>query len=560
MKKETERDRKMNIILIQFKKNMRKKARNLFAFALATVAFTACSNDNDVVGGGDNGEVTAGMVEQIGICFAGSASTYADNGIKEGEGTENNVYKAFIFAHETDATGLMPGDWSVKEVGDGTAAISATTSDGNPSLSKMATFSRVTMGENVYVLVNVPGLTKAQAEVIAHKGVNSEQSIKEFVYNVSKEYLNGLVYKNDEAPVGKFVMAGMATIPTNPTTPNGQTVTVPVELNREMAKVHFQALVTADNTKEAFGKVEIKEADGIIIARVARKFSPFTKWERDWYFPLNATASTDMDWGYNGANVDEWKVAFNGDTKDTPSTAVVGFNGAVSKESAVEYRYTWTHTSGGNLTITDGKLQSPYFYVSPNYAGNANCVSVICTQATYTGAPVFADADANTLFVKAYSKYIDGQETSFKDADGNNAATFGACVWTDAAMGVVSTYFTSDHSADADLQNWTGLSAPEITAAADIIKTVTQVGTANASLSYYTGQKVYYRADIANYDAATGSVSNNLTERNTYCQIEGTITSLGAPSIDDAINSDNISMLVKVKVLPWKWVVNRVDM
>ena len=535
---------------------MRKEARNLFAFALATLAFTACSNDDDTVSGGNNGAVTAGTVEQIGISFVPSPATRADNGVMQGKDTENNVYKALIFAHETDAAGLLPGDWSVKEVGDGTTVVNATGGEG--TLGNMATFNRVTMGENVYVLVNVPGLTKEKAELFAHQGPESEQRIKEYVYNVSKDYLNGLTYKNDGAPKGQYVMAGMATIPTNPVTPNGETVTVPVELNREMAKVHFQALVTGDNTKEAFGRVAIKDDDGIIIARVARKISPFTKWERDWYFPLNPTASTDMDWGYDENNNPTWKSAFNGDTNDNPTTTGTGFNATVSKESAMEYRYTWIHSADGNLKVEKGKLMSPYFYVTPNYADNSNCVSVICTQATYTGAPVFADAKANTLFVKAYSKYKDA--TNFKDAEGNEAATFSACAWTDAAMGAVSTYFTTDHSADADLQNLSGLSSAEIPAAADIIKAVTKATQANAALSYYTGQKVYYRADIARYDAATGAVSNNLTERNTYYQIEGTITSLGAPSIDDAISSDNISMLVTAKVMPWQWVVNRVDM
>lgn len=529
---------------------MRKKARNLFVFALATMAFTACSNDDDAVNGGNNGVVDGGIVEQIGISFEAPPATYADNGIMQGQGTENNVYKAFIFAHETNVSGLMPGDWSVKEVGDGTTVINATGGPG--SLDNMATFSRVTMGENVYVLVNVPDLTLAQAEVIAHKGANSGQSIKEFVYKVSKDYLNGLSYKNDENPTGKFVMAGMATIPTNPVTPNGGTVVVPVELNREMAKVHFQALLTADNTKEAYGRVKIDPAeDGIIIARVARQVSPFTQWEKNWYFPLNAAAD-DMDWDA------AWTTAFNGETHTTPSTAGAGFNTTLSNTDAKEYRYTWVNEAGGKLTIdANGKLVSPYFYVSPNYANDANCVSVICTQATYTGAPVFADENANTLFVKAYSKYKDA--TNFKDAAGSDAATFDKCVWTDAAMGVVSTYFGTDHSGETDLQNLTGLNASEITAASDIVKAVTQATVANAALSYYTGQKVFYRADIANYDAS-GSISGNLTERNTYYQIEGTITSLGAPTIDGAITSDNISMLVKVKVMPWKWVVNRVDM
>lgn len=539
------------------------RTRNLFVLALATMTFAACSKDDDGVKEGNNGK--GGLIEQIAISFAAPATTYADNGVLEGKATENNVYKAFIFAHETDAEGLMPGDWSVKEVGDGTTLINATTTDGSPSLSSMAKFKRVTMGENVYVLVNVPGLTLVQAEAIAHKGEQSEQSIKEYVYKVSKEYLDGLAYKNNENPTGQYIMAGMATIPTNPTTPNGQTVTVPVELNREMAKVHFQALVTGDNTKEAYKRVQFKQnEDGIIIVRIPRQLSPFTQQEKEWYFPLSAKG-TDMDWGYDNNDIDIWEVAFNGETHDNPTTTkdAAGFNATLSKESAAEYRYTWIHETGGMLTIdnsvdANGKLTSPYFYVSPNYSGDANCVSVICTQASYVGAPVFADPNANTLFEKAYSKYKN--DTNFKDTDGNVAETFLDCVWTDDSMSAVSTYFSTDHSSESNLQALTGLTMSEIAAADDIVKSVTKATEANAALYYYTGQKVYYRADIANYDAATGSTSNNLTERNTYYQVEGTITSLGAGSIEDAINSDNIDMLVTVKVMPWKWVVNRVDM
>ena len=42
--------------------------------------------------------------------------------------------------------------------------------------------------------------------------------------------------------------------------------------------------------------------------------------------------------------------------------------------------------------------------------------------------------------------------------------------------------------------------------------------------------------------------------------IIGTITTLGAKSIEDAINSDNIDMLVQVVVKPWKYVVNNINM
>ena len=36
--------------------------------------------------------------------------------------------------------------------------------------------------------------------------------------------------------------------------------------------------------------------------------------------------------------------------------------------------------------VKSGKLYSPYFYVTPNYADNAGCATVVVTQATYIGA------------------------------------------------------------------------------------------------------------------------------------------------------------------------------
>ena len=51
-----------------------------------------------------------------------------------------------------------------------------------------------------------------------------------------------------------------------------------------------------------------------------------------------------------------------------------------------------------------------------------------------------------------------------------------------------------------------------------------------------------------------------ITERNTFYHITGTITTLGAKSIEDVINSDNIDMLVQVVVKPWKYVVNNINM
>lgn len=74
---------------------------------------------------------------------------------------------------------------------------------------------------------------------------------------------------------------------------------------------------------------------------------------------------------------------------------------------------------------------------------------------------------------------------------------------------------------------------------------------------YFKGQKLYYRADIADY---VDGVSNRITERNMYYVTTGTIQSLGAKSIHDAIYSDQNTMSVNVYVKNWKFSQNKVGM
>lgn len=78
-----------------------------------------------------------------------------------------------------------------------------------------------------------------------------------------------------------------------------------------------------------------------------------------------------------------------------------------------------------------------------------------------------------------------------------------------------------------------------------------------AAYEYFKGQKLYYRADVANYVAG---VSNKITERNMYYVSTGTIQSLGAKSIHDAIYSDQNTMSVNVYVKNWKFSQNDIPM
>ena len=78
-----------------------------------------------------------------------------------------------------------------------------------------------------------------------------------------------------------------------------------------------------------------------------------------------------------------------------------------------------------------------------------------------------------------------------------------------------------------------------------------------AAFQYFKGQKLYYRADIANY---ADGVSNKITERNMYYVSTGTIQSLGAKSIHDAIYSGQNTMSVTVYVKNWKFSQNNIPM
>ena len=549
------------------------------AFAFAGMALAACSNEDSPANGGDQqGEI----VDAISVKFVNSTSTRADQGTEAGLEQENKLYHAFVFAKEATPAhaGARPGDWTVIEVGDGTAAIPATSSSGS-SLGNMATFNGVRQGDNVYVLANYPDLDAAGAEVLAHNGENSEASIKAFIANVQKDYLNGLAFSSKSgegaapASSSKYIMAGVATIPVSPNIPNGTKVVVPVKLDREMAKVFFQASVTKDAQYAAAGKVKLDTDDGIIVARVARKVSPFTTQDGGWYFPTSAVVA-DKDW-----NIAGWLKAFDGNAKsadDNAQAVAPFFNNAAHNADAKEFRYTWdaSASSGVRVYQDGGWMFSPYFYVTPNYSNNAASATVISTQATYCGAPEFMNGDAQMLFVKAFGKYAASSASDFQDKDGANTTVFSKCVWTNTAITKMNQYFANAGSFTdavkgevAVLCGWTndvGGKGKVDAAVAELAKVTKVIGldptndaTIIANLSYYDGMKLYYRADIANYDAAN-TVSLKNTERNTYYKIRATITSLGAKSIEDAINSDDISMQVEVTVNPWNVVFNDINM
>ena len=532
----------------------------------------ACSNDDEP--GIDNGGQKGELIDAISIAFTNSTApaTRADKGEIEGVGTENNVYVAYLFAKENDPQheGAKVGDWTVKRVaGDnGAEDTGVTTAIGEgdvatPGTKKnMCTFNGVRQGDSVYVIVNDPQMTLATAQTLAHQADKSEAAIRAYISNLSKSYLNDLTVTADGKQTKKYIMAGVSAIPTNPNIPNGSTVKVSIPLNRELAKVFFNASVTTNPVYEAYGKMEIKDAewenptstkdpDGIVVVRIPRRVSPFTAQTRDWYFPQSADA-TAKDWDVEG-----WLKAFAGEKESAPTIAEVpGTTPALNKgeynADAKEYRLTWvvgekaladggTPAAASMVYVKSDKLYSPYFYVTPNYADNAGCATVVVTQATYIGTHTLLEPTITEQMLK--EALADGTFQGATSTDGSVTYDKLAADFWDKADNVTALVAFLETNETYKLA----------------LRGETEQAKKEAAITIKPNDKRYYRADVANY-SDDETTSMKITERNTFYHITGTISTLGAKSIEDAINSDNIDMLVQVVVKPWKYVVNNINM
>ena len=731
------------------------KTRHLFTVALAAFAFAACSQDDEI---NTNPEPQPGekgaLLEGISINFGeviNKPGTRAYAGTEGGQGTEGMIYEAFIFAKEAEPSHSRPltGDWTVIRVTadqstgalvsaiggvdeEGTAkedlkkAINEGTKANEEWLVKnAATFKGVRQGDYVYVIANDPSLTLAQASGIAHGGENSEDKIKAYIASINKDYLNGLTFAPEAKdaggkkllPTGKFVMAGREMIPISPNIPSNGEFSMTIGLDREVAKVNFTATVSTDNADDACGKVEFCEGDGIIVARIARKVSPFAEQTPDWYvpanncvedWPVNNHAMTNNEYTAFCDGTREGSFVFDGTSAspitnwNTDVTIAPVFNSTAPAASVNEYRYSWKLGSGADLTdktklvyltaATNGSLNAPIFYTTPNYSNNTNSVTVICTQATYVDRGVFALADMADKYVDAalaatdadiqlftaaevkaldadadadllangvkvpnfLKKHINDGSTWNNDDDITNKikdaiklfgvrmvdkTTYEAATLTSTALnGVSYDDYVKDmnrfyvavmlqqkmdykkaikgtYTADTDESTWGNGIPSEVTEAYMAGATATDslllgykmIGATNKirvskpfyitltksnddllqvfkeifaaakntpavetsgcetrpffetadAYEYFKGQKLYYRADVANY---VGGASSKITERNMYYVTKGTILSLGAKSIHDAIYADQNTMHIDVKVNDWKLSINEAPM
>lgn len=510
------------------------KTSRMFVYMLAALAVTACTNDDESPKGASK------IIDALSVSLVSNSPSTRAVGEQEGLGTENNVYVAYVFAKEAkpEHANAKVGDWTVQRVAGDEAATDAavntkieegTVTDAG-KLKNLASFKGVTQGDKIYVIVNDPNMSLAEANNLAHQGEASEEAIQAYVSSLSKEYLNGLVSKTDGNQKGKYVMMGNGVIPTGQTIPNGGTIYVPVTLEREMAKVIFKAAVTKDDTEEAAGNITVKEdEDGIIVMRIPRKVSPFTTQLRDWYYP-QVPGAGELDWNAS------WPTKpFSGNTNSDPSTAGTAFNQTVTAPTAKEYRMTWQlKAEGDGMTTVNERVSSPYFYVSPNYADDPACSSVVLLQATYTGAGCLEPIVTEEMLSSAFASIKSTVQAVQSDVDDYKLVT--QATWTNNS---VATALLSYLQGQEAFQS-------------------TFIGKTVSDIIIKTGDKRYYRADIA--EVGADGASKKITERNTFYEITGTITTLGARSADDAVKPGSIGMNVQVTVSKWKFVTSNVNL
>lgn len=533
--------------------------------AFAGMAFAACSNDDNY---SENGQSAGKLLNDMSISFGAPVAGRTVEGTTPGEGTENNIYEAFVFAKEEKPTHVRPleGDWSVVRVtkkaslddmGRNTdqtpkADMEALDNDGSESqwlVKNVATFHGVRQSDYVYVVANDPELTLDKAEALCHQGPNSEKAIKDYVAALNKKYINSLFYspeKTDvksltgkELPSGKIVMAGCTQIPVNPNVPANGTTTVVVPLDREVAKVNYRAIVTTSSADAAFGNVAFQSGDGIILVRAARSISPFTQREADFYIP-----ATNF--------LKNWP-----NTLETVFDGTAAFNTTEPASNISEYRYTWALGADAAMTnsekpvylstASNPMLYTPMLYVTPNYSNDANCATVICTQATYIGPGSMSSEklyQAELFWDNYKSDAAFTGVTNFKDVK-----------WTQATLEAFRGYMTNVANKDDVMKKLSLLNDTQYKKVTDLYPE-NAISSAEDMYDIKNGMKLYYRCDVSDYE---NNVSKRITERNMYYQTIATITSLGSTSIEDAIQSNENTLHVNVIVKDWTLSMNKVN-
>ena len=306
-----------------------------YAGALA-VLFASCSNEDGLTPQVGPGQPGGDVVNELKISLV--SGTAPGTRTAPGEGTENTLYNAFVFVKaDVDGPDASTQSYDYKYI-----AVELT--QGQTS----TVVKHVESNSKVYVLANTDYFTKAGADALAKEVNDGTSNFHDFVESIDKSYVSKLGTTS-----GKFIMSGMATVPTLSST--GATV-LAVSLKRDLAKVSFKV-----NKASAETNLRIKTVEEITVRRSADHIQPFA---------MNGTASTTyvLPYGFGDAKYVQDGLKGGALTPDNDKQT----------ENATDFTFIYRDkdvvTSASDFTFSN-------FYVLPNAASTAEKSTIIVLKA-----------------------------------------------------------------------------------------------------------------------------------------------------------------------------------
>lgn len=306
-----------------------------YAGALA-VLFASCSNEDGLTPQVGPGQPGGDVVNELKISLV--SGTAPGTRTAPGEGTENTLYNAFVFVKaDVDGPDAANQTYDYKYI-----AVELT--QGQTS----TVVKHVESNSKVYVLANTDYFTKAGADALAKEVNDGTSNFHDFVESIDKSYVSKLGTTS-----GKFIMSGMATVPTLNST--GATV-LAVSLKRDLAKVSFKVNKASTETN-----LRIKTVEEITVRRSADHIQPFA---------MNGTASTTyvLPYGFGDAKY----------VQDGLKVDVLTPDNDKQTENATDFTFIYRDkdvvTSASDFTFSN-------FYVLPNAASTAEKSTIIVLKA-----------------------------------------------------------------------------------------------------------------------------------------------------------------------------------
>lgn len=306
-----------------------------YAGALA-VLFASCSNEDGLTPQVGPGQPGGDVVNELKISLV--SGTAPGTRTAPGEGTENTLYNAFVFVKaDVDGPDAANQTYDYKYI-----AVELT--QGQTS----TVVKHVESNSKVYVLANTDYFTKAGADELAKEVNDGTSNFHDFVESIDKSYVSKLGTTS-----GKFIMSGMATVPTLNST--GATV-LAVSLKRDLAKVGFKV-----NKASTEANLRIKTVEEITVRRSADHIQPFA---------MNGTASTTyvLPYGFGDAKYVQDGLKGGALTPDNDKQT----------ENATDFTFIYRDkdvvTSASDFTFSN-------FYVLPNAASTAEKSTIIVLKA-----------------------------------------------------------------------------------------------------------------------------------------------------------------------------------